>query len=118
MMQVYHSLEGAGAQLHHSRFHETGDRSVWLVAGMSGVDGEIPSNLRNADLELDLVSTVSAVVNGASLSEVEKAEEVLATRSTQIRGRSLSASTWTWVVARADEARAVKALHALWCEEG
>ena len=24
MMQVYHSLEGAGAQLHHSRFHENG----------------------------------------------------------------------------------------------
>ena len=116
MMQVYHSLEGAGAQLHHSGFHENGDRSVWLVAGMSGVDGQIPSNLRAAGLQSELVSTVTAVVNGASLSEVEKAEDVLATNSIEIRGRSLTASTWTWVVSRRDESRAVKALHALWCE--
>ena len=54
MMQVYHSLEGAGAQLHHSRFHEMTDRSVWLVAGMSGVDGQIPSNLRAAGLDWNL----------------------------------------------------------------
>ena len=84
---------------------------------MSGVDGQIPSSLRTATFALELVSTVSVIVNGASLNEVKKAEDVLETSSVEIRGRSLSPSTWSWVVAREDESRAVRALHALWCEE-
>ena len=116
VMTVYHTLEGAGAQLHHSRNVKCTDRSVWLVAGMSGVDGELPSDLRTGDFDTECVSTVSALVNGASLNEISRAEAALSAETIEIKERSLSASVWTWLVSREDEARAVRALHALWCE--
>ena len=116
-LSVYAGMEGAGAQLHYADSASKDDVSVWLVAGMSGVEnGKLPASITGAGIHSHEVSTVTAIVSGASVLEISSAENALEDAGIKIRGRNLSASRWTWVVARDDEPEAVRRLHALWCE--
>ena len=110
-------MEGAGAQLHYSDFAKSEDVSLWLVAGMSGVgDGKLPASIMTEEIQAQEVSTVSAIVCGASSVEISNADRALTKAGIKVLARNLNSARWTWVVARADEAEAVRKLHALWCE--
>ena len=114
---IYRAMESAGAQLHHAQSQEGRDVSVWLIAGMSGVeDGSLPASIPLDKVDTQPVSTVTVVVSGASLVDIEHGDKALNQAEIKAKGRSLGASSWTWVVGREDEQVAVRALHQLWCE--
>lgn len=114
---LYRAMEGAGAQLHHAQSLDDCDSSVWLTAGMSGVKGGgLPTSLESTRIRASEVSTVTAVISGASLLNIDSGEKALHAEGIEPLRRNLTGSTWTWVVGREDEEKAVKILHALWCE--
>ena len=114
---IYGAMESAGAQLHHAESQGETDLSVWLIAGMSGVeDGSLPASIPLHKVGIQPVSTVTVVVSGASLVDIENGDEALQRAEIFAKRRRLTASSWTWLVERDDEQEAVRTLHRLWCE--